>query len=372
MILTRKVKKSLTMLTVVLAIIGAWALGARSNVMQAVLVDYKTEAVDKGDIRQTVVTSGQLKPVNVVSIGSQVSGEVKKLYVDFNDKVTKGQLLAEIDTSLLKAQIAQSQAQVDNTISATKLAELNAERNRRLYKAGYIPLNQSETSTQDARTARTNMEIAKAQLDRDKVNLSYAELHSPVDGVVISREVSVGQTLQASFQAPDIFKIAADLTKMQINIELVESDIGQVKEGQTAEFNVEAFPGETFKGKVSKVHISPTNPQGAVTYGMLVDVNNTEGRLLPGMTASVKVIINEKSDVLRVPTPALRFTPSDSPPSDATDGGPKHVYVLHGAKPEPLEVQTGVVDIDYTEVTSDTLKEADQVIVEEIPRLTHQ
>ncbi len=345
---------------------AAWLMGHSSGINQQLLIDYTTSPLDTGIVSQSVSASGSLEPINLINVGTQATGQISKLYVDSNDTITKGQLLAKIDTSLIEAQIKQSEAQLANEISATHLAELNAARNKRLYEAGYIARAEWERLNQDAIRQRTSMEIAKAQLDRDKVNLNFAVVKSPVDGVVISREVSEGQTVQSSFEAPILFKIAQDLTKMQINISLQEGDIGNVKPGQAVKFMVDAYPSKEFSGQVSKVSINPNRPaagaEGNVTYNMVVSVDNADRLLLPGMTANASIIIRQTEEVLRAPNVALRYSPPGKP-----NGG--YVYVLRDEKPVGIPVKTGAADMSYTELIQTDLKAGDQVITEEIPRI---
>jgi len=288
---------------------------------------FRTEAISRGDIEALVVTSGTLNPVNVVDVGSQVSGKISKLYADFNSRVKEGQIVAELDQSILQARVDQNDANYQSAIASLEKAKVTLEnlkkkydRSLDLFEKNLISYEEKETAEAQYFGARADLQSsesrvvqAKSQLDSSKVDLAYAIIRSPIDGVVISRNVNVGQTVAASFQAPVLFKVANDLSKMQVECSVDEADIGKVKEGQKVRFSVDAFSDETFTGKVIQVRYSPEVVQNVVTYTTIVDVDNPEMKLRPGMTATVSIIIGEAKNVLKVPNAALRFTPNLTP-----------------------------------------------------------
>ena len=333
---------------------------------------FVTAAVDHGDIQQFVSASGTLNPVKLVNVGTQVSGVVKALHADFNDKVTENQVLAELDPSLLNAQLEQSQAALDSANAALKLADANYKRELALFNQRYVARADLDQAVQAKEAAEAQVQTAKAQVERDKVNLGYAVIHSPVSGVIISRQVDVGQTVAASFQTPTLFTIAQDLTKMEIDTSMSEADIGSIREKMPVRFTVDAFPGRQFDGNVRQVRLNPTNVQNVVTYNVVIDVENDDLTLLPGMTAFVTLIEAEHKDVLRVPNAALNFKLSDKKidrtaqmktdaPKDDTHG----IYVLQDGAPVRVKIKIGISDGKYTEVIGDELKEGDLVITED-------
>lgn len=288
---------------------------------------FKTEPITRGDIEALVVTSGTLNPVNVVDVGSQVSGKIAKLYVDFNSRVKEGQIVAELDQSILQSRVDQNEANYQSAIASLEKAKVTLDnlkkkydRSLDLFEKNLISFEEKETAEAsyfgakaDLESATSRVTQAKSQLDSSKVDLAYAVIRSPIDGIVISRDVNVGQTVAASFQAPVLFKIANDLSKMQVECSVDEADIGKVKEGQKVRFSVDAFPDQTFSGKVTQVRYSPEVVQNVVTYTTIVDVDNPEMKLRPGMTATVSIVIGEAKNALKVSNAALRFTPNLSP-----------------------------------------------------------
>lgn len=287
-------------------------------------VGYRKEAIGRGDIEALVVTTGTLNPIEIVDVGSQVSGKVEKLFADFNSQVAAGQIVAELDQELLKAKVQQNEANYQSSLAALERAKVTLDTDRKkneraksLFEKSLISYEEMEaaeatylSSKTDVTSAQARLAQAKSQLDSSKVDLSYSVIRSPVDGIVITRSVNVGQTVQASFQAPVLFQVATDLTKMKVECSVDEADIGKVKEGQAVRFTVEAFPDEAFRGLVRQVRYSPETVQNVVTYTTIVDVENPEKKLRPGMTATVSIIVGEAKNVLRVPAAALRFTPN--------------------------------------------------------------
>ena len=290
-------------------------------------VEYKTEVLGRGDIEALVVTSGTLNPIETVDIGAQVSGKIEKLYADFNSVVTKGQVVAELDQEPLLLKIQQNEANYKSRVASLEqskvtlqTAEKAYERAKALFAKSLLSVEEmdaAEASFLNAKSSLISSEAslaqAKSTLDLSKVDLGYSVIKAPVDGVVITRKVNIGQTLQSSYQAPVLFQVATDLTKMKVECSVDESDIGKVKEGQKVRFTVEAYPNEAFNGVVQQVRFSPETVQNVVTYTTIVNVENPEKKLLPGMTATVSIIVGEAKNVLRVSNAALRFTPNLTP-----------------------------------------------------------
>ncbi len=287
-------------------------------------VKYRTEAITRGDIQALVVTSGTVNPINIVDVGSQVSGKISKLYADFNSQVKAGQVVAELERDLLRAKVDQNQSNYESRLASLERSKMTLENLKRkyersldLFQKNQLSLEEKETAEanylsakSDLITAEASVSQAKSQLDSSKVDLSYATIISPIDGVVITRSVNVGQTVAASFQAPVLFKVATDLTKMRVECSVDETDIGKVKEGQTCRFTVSGFPNETFNGVVTQVRYSPETVQNVVTYTTVVNAANPDLKLRPGMTATVSIVVGEAKNAVKVPNSALRFTPS--------------------------------------------------------------
>jgi HlyD family secretion protein len=360
--------------------LGAWYVKFRnSNAPQ-----YLSAPVTRGDLTQLVTAAGQLNPVTNVQVGCQISGTIVKLYADFNSPVTNGQVVAQIDPLIYRANLDSAEGDLANAKAALELAKVNAVRSKELLANRLIPQSDDDQAVATLHQAEATVQIKRASVELAKANLQYCTIYSPVDGMVISRNVDVGQTVAASLNAPTLFIIANDLTKMQIDANVGESDIGGVEEKQKVDFTVDAFPNRTFHGLVVQVRNSPTNVQNVVTYDTVIGVNNADMKLKPGMTANVSIIVAERSNVLRVPNAALRFRPleasSNAPPSGATTGGgspagnassgqrPKGehrttrpVYVLENGKAVPVQVKVGITDGVYTEIT-DGLAETNSVI----------
>ncbi len=340
---------------------------------------FKTEKVSRGTVTATVIATGTVNPVTSVQVGTQVSGTIKQIYVDYNSPVRKGQKIAQIDPAPFEAQVEQARATLLESQAGVEEAEAqlvdssrNLQRQQELYSKNLII---SKSELDDAETkyevAHAKLELAKATLARSEAALKYAETNlqytsivSPVDGVVVERNVDVGQTVAASFQTPKLFTIAEDLTKMQIDTNVDEADIGNVHVGQDVEFTVDAYPSITFKGKVSKVHIAPLILENVVTYDSVVEVENPEKKLMPGMTANVSITVGKAKDVLLIPNAALRFFPADAgSPSDYKGAG---VWVLRQDKPQRIQVETGISDGRFTQLISGDVREGDEVIVQTV------
>ncbi len=348
-------------------------------------VTYVTTPARSGEVIRTIVTTGTVNPVATVTVGSYVSGVIQSWSCDFNAQVTKGQKCAKIDPrpyqTILEqdsAALASAEAQVRKDQAALAYARVDFARAQRLQKSGAVSKDSVDAARNvlDQAEAQISLDLAnvaqrKASLDAAQVNLDYTDILAPVDGTVISRNIEIGQTVAASFQTPTLFLIATDLTRMQIDTNVSESDIGEAREGQTATFTVEAFPGRTFKGKVRQVRRAPISVQNVITYNVVIDVDNADRALLPGLTANVRIISAEAQDALVVPATALRFSPSTEKAEkaakakggeDKADTG--RVWILRGDVPAAVEVRAGVGNAAEVAVEGD-LKPGDLVITGE-------
>lgn len=347
-----------------LAAVAIWYWGTKPESKQE---RYKTQMVDRGDIVQSISANGTLNPVELVNVGTQVSGTVFKWYADFNDLVKVGQVLAELDPALFRAQLQQSEANVMNARALLKLAENKMARNLALKEQGFISSDALNVLEQQLDAARAQLALSTAQLARDRTNLHYSVIKSPISGVVVARNVEIGQTVAASFQTPVLFQIAKDLRQMQIDTNVAEADIGQLRLGQQANFTVDAFHEREFTGTVKQVRLNPTIQQNVVTYNVVVVVVNDDGVLLPGMTANVRFAVNQKDAVLRVPNAALRYKPIDvdSDAAPPRQPGKPILYRLENGKPVPVSIRTGIADGSFTEIIEGGVKEGDKLVVRE-------
>src|SRR5215472_1654106 len=278
---------------------------------------YQTATVTRGPITQAVTATGTLNPVVNVQVGSQVSGNIAKLFVDFNSEVKAGQTVAQIDPMLFQAAVKQAEGDLASAQAALELAKVNATRTEQLFKQKISSQQDLDQAMANLHQAEANVKIKQGALDKAKADLDHCTITSPIDGVVISRSVDVGQTVAASLQAPVIFQIANDLTKMQIDSNVAEADVGVVKVGQDVDFTVDAFPTQTFHGKVVQVRNAPITVQNVVTYDTVIGVSNADLKLKPGMTANVSIIAARKDNVLQIKNAALRYRPADAGPPSA-------------------------------------------------------
>lgn len=335
---------------------------------------YKTQTVDRGDIVQSISANGTLSPVVLVNVGTQVSGTVKKLNADFNSRVKEGQILAELDPALFEAQLRQDQANVANAEANLVLMRAKEERARSLRQKGFISQDAVDQARQQLDSAQAQFKLSKAQLARSRTNLNYSVIRSPISGVVVARNIDVGQTVAASFQTPTLFQIAGDLKQMQIETSVAEADIGNLKIGLPVRFTVDAFSDRPFEGRVKQVRLNPTVQQNVVTYNVVVAVDNPDEVLLPGMTAHVQIIVSRHENVLRVPNAALRFKPLKEEDGEAAGKnnrkekgrGGATVYRLDRGEPKPVRIKAGISDGSYTEVLGDELKPGELLVVREI------
>jgi HlyD family secretion protein len=352
-------------------------------------LSYRTSNVTRGDIAEIVTASGVINPVQMVMVGTQVSGKVNKVYVHVNDRVKADQLLAEIDQSVLVTQLKQDEASLETARMTYEQAERNLDRTRMLMAKDFVAKVDLETAELANTSAKNAYDGAKIVVERDKVNLDYARITSPIDGVVTSQEVTQGETVTASYQTPNMFQIAGDLSQMKIDLSLSEADVRKVQAGMPVTFNVDAYPSREFSGKVQMVNLSPKTPSGlpgsgGASYTAIVEVENKDMSLLQGMTAYVNIMLSKKSNVLRVPAAALRFTPPAKPVTGLrrlammiklgnTSGVPRGspsgqtIYLMRDGAPTPVAVATGASDDLNVEVSGDDLKEGDSVVTGMLP-----
>lgn len=376
-------KKALAAVAASILIVAAaylavgWKNGATSP-------PYRTEPVERGGIAETVLATGTVNAVTTVSVGSQVSGTIQKIYADYNSRVRKGDPIARIDPRLFEASLLQARGALENARAARERAEVLVvdtertwRRNRELVKDGFVAQadvdsarTAYETAVAQRKSAEAQVTQAEGALAAAETNLRYTDIRSPVDGIVISRNVDAGQTVAASFQTPTLFSIAQDLTKMQIDTNVDEADIGRVRAGLPATFTVDAWPGRVFEGTVVQVRNSPIVTQNVVTYNVVIRVDNRDLALKPGMTANVSIRVRELADVLKIPNAALRFRPSDAKKGEAKEGKRgSRVYILGpDRKPREVPVKTGIRDETHSRLLEGELKEGDLLVVEEVRR----
>ena len=380
-------KKIIIGILIIAFVAGGVFLATRGN---GDFQNFKTEKASRGDIRSTVTATGTVNPVKTVLVGTQVSGTIKTLHVDFNSFVKKGQLLAQIDPSTFEAQVDQAkanlfsaEANVEKAEAALLEAKRNLVRNKALFSSDLIARSDLDTSETNEMSATAQLKAARAQVEQSRAalrvaetNLRYTRIISPVDGMVISRNVDVGQTVAASFQTPTLFNIAEDLSRMQIDTNVDEADIGRIRVRQPVEFTVDAYPDKTFRGLISVIRNAPITVQNVVTYDVVVLVQNPEFILKPGMTANVAIITATKKDVLKIPNAALRFQMADrgtkadrAPAAEARKGGKSQehkgpgIWLLENKAPKRVSVSPGISDGNNTEIVAGNLKEDDEVIL---------
>lgn len=348
---------------------------------------FKTVKVQRGEIVQTVRATGNVNPVTTIIIGTRVSGTIVAIYVDYNSKVKKGQLIAQIDPTPFENELRQSEAELSNAKASLfkaeitmKDAERTLKRKQELFKRELISRSELDDAETAYGTARAQYEIALAQvkraeagLNQAKTNLGYTRIISPVDGIIIAKNVEVGQTVAASFQTPTLFTVAPDLTKMQIDTNVDEADISKIKVGMEATFSVDSYPDRKFKGTVSQIRLSPTITQNVVTYNVVISVDNSELLLKPGMTANVTFTVQSKRDILKIPNSALRFRMPDSQREIGSEktqrrkpeaSGMQSIWLLRDGKPTRVQIKIGISDGQWTEVLEGDIKEGDEVIVD--------
>jgi HlyD family secretion protein len=364
---------------------------------------YRTEKVDRGAITMTVTATGSLSAVTTVLVGSQVSGVIARLYADFNSRVNKGQILAELDPTPFQQQVEQRQADVTKAKVEAANTRINYDRQLRLVKAGLSPQSDLDSARAAYEGANAQVQQATAALNQSLTNLKYTKIVSPIDGIVVDRQYDVGQTVAASFSAPTLFSIAQDLTKMQVQADVDQSDIGRISVGQPARFTVDAYPDQEFRGRIAQIRLNATVSSNVITYPVIIEVPNPEEKLRPKMTANVTIDVANVADVLRIPNASLRFKPDTVAAQTATAGaggsaqsGPgaeraasqmgqrrpgiagaagafggqggarqrtQTVWVYDNKKLAPIAIRTGITDGHYTQVVDGNLKPGQNIII---------
>lgn len=385
-----------SVIVIILIVIGIWHFRrGRADAPQ-----YETEAVKRGDLMQVVTATGTLNAVTNVTVGCQVSGKISKLFADYNSSVTNGQLIAQIDPRIYEAQVEQASADLASAKANLELQQVETTREAQLYTNKLVSGSDYDTAVATLHEAQATVQIKQAALDNAKANLGFCDIYAPIDGVVISRSVDVGQTVTASFNTPALFQIANNLRQMQIDAAVDEADIGGVKEGQPVDFTVDAYPNRTFHGTVTQVRNSPTNSNNVITYDTVIGVDNADLKLKPGMTATVSIIVADLKNVLEIPNAALRFQPVEvasgpeqgrapmarpgnggNRPFGQRPGGFGHgpaskehgeqavthtVYAMTkgpdgGTELKPIQITTGITDNINTQVFSG-LQEGEQIV----------
>ncbi|MBI3815845.1 MAG: efflux RND transporter periplasmic adaptor subunit [Nitrospinae bacterium] len=410
------------LLVIIIIILIGGGIAFKSFKKNENVLKFKTEKVVRGDIEAAVTAAGAVNAVTTVLVGTQVSGIIKNIYVDFNSPVKKGQVIAQIDAAQFTTKVRQAEANLEYAKASVENARANAEnlkarlnasksdldkeriaaadarrnldRIKRLWEEGLASQKDMDSSQysydsqaaqmksleamRDSNTAQLNAAEAqykaslaqvkqnKASLDTAGLDLEHTRILAPVNGIVVSRNVDVGQTVAASFQTPTLFNIAQDLTKMQIDSNISEADIGRIKSGQPVEFTVDAYPDIIFKGSVSEIRNAPITVQNVVTYDVVVKVDNSEMKLKPGMTANVSVKVSNKKDVLLIPNAALRLRLAEMQDKAAKRGKGSGVWIIEEGKPKRVSVITGISDGNYTELISGDIKEGEEVVVESL------
>lgn len=394
----KRLKKVWVILLIIVVVVVAGYFWQKEKSGQTAV--FRTEKVDRGNVVVSISATGTLSALNTIKVGTQVTGTIAKLYADFNDVVKKGQLLAQIDSTFLKTSVNQQRANLSKAQAEVNEAQRNYDRTVQLAAKSLVAQTDLDAATTTLESAKATLMQATASLEQSVVNLQYSTIKAPIDGVVISRDVDLGQTVAASLQAPTIFTIANDLGKMQVQASVDEADIGSVKSGQRVTFRVDAYPDIEFVGNVSQIRLEPVTSSGVVTYSVIINVDNPEQKLLPGMTATVTIETARQDSVYRVPVAALKFTPtteqlasmaSDPPPPNGGDStgrgmhrhnganglqGPeatpgqmpdttnmKVLWVLENGKLRPMPVRKGIQNSRYVEISGPRLTEGLVVVV---------
>ena len=384
-------RKRLVIATAVLAIAAGagYFLKPKSDVVPP--SKYRSALVDRGDIHQTVTATGTINPVALINVGSQVSGTVAELNADFNDRVKKGQVLLKLEPTIFNAQVGQAEANIASARASLRLSQATFERNEQLVAQNFVSSLALDQSRREMEVAAANLKLAQAQLDRARADFNNSVIRSPIDGVVIKRTIDLGQTEAASFNTPNLFQIAQDLTKMQIDTSVSEADVGLLKDGVPARFVVDAYPEREFNATMRQFRLAPTVVQNVVTYNVVLDVDNSDELLKPGMTAQVRLVVAKRDNVLRIPTTALRvrLTEQDQEAErKRTKGVPQgalpaeddvafrsasetarlfKVYKLDAKnQPQPVDIRAGLSNFRYTEVLSGELKPGERIVTRAI------
>ena len=400
-------KKRIVIATALLVAVATAAvlLKPRDNVIPP--SKYRSTAVDRGAINQVVTATGTINPVALINVGSQVSGTVAELHADFNDRVKKGQVLLKLEPTIFNAQVGQAEASIASARANLQLARATYKRNEQLVAQNFVSSLALDQSRREMDVAAANLKLAQAQFERARADLNNSVIRSPIDGVVIKRTIDLGQTVAASFNTPNLFQIANDLTKMQIDTSVSEADVGLLKDGLPARFVVDAYPDREFNATMRQFRLAPNVVQNVVTYNVVLDVDNADELLKPGMTAQVRLVVANRPDVLRIPTTALRFRLSEEEQAaerkkaKATDKDVKQVaakpapaaaqdddvafrsasetarmfkiYKLDPMnQPQPVDIRTGLSNFRHTEVLSGDLKPGDRVVTRALSQPENQ
>lgn len=339
---------------------------------------FMTKKLEKCTLTQIVEASGTINPVNIVSVGSTVSGLIKEIYVDYNSEVKKGQVLAQIDPANFEDEVKQrhasiisAKANLDKLNAIAEMDKKTLNRYEKLYAKNFIAKSELDQAQSNYASDMAQIDAAKAQISQAEAqykiavtNLGYTKIIAPVDGTIISREIDLGQPVAASFQAPELFSMAQDLRKMQIEVNVSEADIGKIKTGQDVIYTLDGYPDSEFEGKVTQVRISPTTVSNVVTYSVIVEVSNDDFKLKPGMTANVSIITDKSEDVLCIPNMALKFTYMQG--NEVKRYENQGVWVLKGIHPTRVEIEVGIVSDSFTEVVKGDLKEGDEIVIQQL------
>ena len=368
------VKHIVYILIATVAVYGAYSWLGRTQTAEK----FRTQPLTVGNITESITASGTINPLSTVSIGTQASGRIAEIYVDYNSEVKEGQLLALIDQDNAKANVAQREAALEIAKAQVEVVENNIkyykktlERISKLNASKYSTEKELEAAERDYDNAVAQLALEKAQvkqaqasLNSAQTELSYTEIKSPVNGIVISKAVEVGQTVAASFSTPELFSVAEDLTKMQIEASVVEADIAKVKEGQTVRFNVDSYADEYFYGKVVQVRNEAVTTSNVVSYTVVIEIDNSDLKLKPGMTANVEIITADVHDALLAPNQALRFYMEEG--DNAKRYQDRGVWIIRDGKPTRISIKIGVSDDSNTQIITDELKAGDKVIISKI------
>jgi len=397
-------RKRLVITAAVLAIVAAAGFWLKPRSDAVPPSKYRSAIADRGAINQTVTATGTINPVALINVGSQVSGTVAELHADFNDRVKKGQVLLKLEPTIFNAQVRQAEASIASAQASLRLAQATYQRNEQLVAQNFVSSLALDQSRREMDVANANLQLAQAQLDRSRADLNNSVIRSPIDGVVIKRTIDLGQTVAASFTTPNLFQIAQDLTKMQIDTSVSEADVGLLRDGLPARFVVDAYPDREFAATMRQFRLAPNVVQNVVTYNVVLDVDNVDELLKPGMTAQVRLVVANRPDVLRIPTTALRFRlpeeeqqaerkrseqagkgaaqPASARPA-ALDTTPAQaqtdddvafrsasetarmfkIYKLDAKnQPQPVDIRAGLSNFRYTEVLSGDLKPGERVV----------
>ena len=374
-------KKTIILIVIILVVVLKYTVfgGGKKKFN---IEDFDLEMVTVGDINKIVEATGTINPVNTVEVGSQVSGKIEKIYVDYNDVVEKGQKLAILDTDILERDLKEAESSLKKARSDLNYTKLETNRTRELYKNNYVSKSELDKAETNLVTYEENYKVAQSNYEKAKINLNYAYINSPVSGTVITRDVDEGQTVASSFSAPVLFTIAEDLSKMQIETSISEADIGMIKDNKNlkVEFTVDAYKNKVFEGKIKQVRLGSTVESNVVVYNVIIEIDNKDNLLLPGMTAYVSILIDSAKDVLRIPNTVLRFRVNKKtreamgldPISEEEKkrlvelykkGNYTYLYIIDkNGKPQGRMVEKGLTDITYTELKDDSIKAGDMII----------